>query len=175
MVIANKSIVKLFQLQKDIKMAIAQAKGKKTLLTKCTALVPLTSFISLTDPTFTQNPVPVMSLDGQVKCMSKGAETQDYPACVKLKNAWDGFLIAKKAMGSIQKYENRGVPFSSWLFRIAKSELNQSYREKKVKRTVSIDNIKLSEMMASCSLNKGSNTPPLASNAAAYKMVSSVP
>ena len=30
-------------------------------------------------------------------------------------------------------------------------------------------------MIASFSPNKGSNTPPLASNAAAYKMVSSVP
>ena len=29
-----------------------------------------------------------------------------------------------KAMGSIQKYENRGVPFSSWLFRIAKKKRN---------------------------------------------------
>jgi len=32
-----------------------------------------------------------------------------------------------------------------------------------------------SEMMASFSSNSGSNTPPLASNAAAYKIVSSVP
>ena len=32
-----------------------------------------------------------------------------------------------------------------------------------------------SEMMASFSSNSGSNTPPLASKAAAYRMVSSVP
>ena len=56
-------------------------------------------------------------------------------------------MVFMKALLNIKKYEYRGLPFSSWLFRIAKSELNQSYREKKVKRTVSLDNIKLSEMM----------------------------
>ena len=56
-------------------------------------------------------------------------------------------MVFMKALINIKKFEYRGLPFSSWLFRIAKSELNQSYREKKVKRTVSIDKIKLSEMM----------------------------
>ena len=32
-----------------------------------------------------------------------------------------------------------------------------------------------SEMIASCSSNSGSNTPPLASKAAAYRIVSSMP
>lgn len=52
-----------------------------------------------------------------------------------------------KAMVSIQKYENRGVPFSSWLFRIAKSELYQSFRDKKAQRTVSIDSVTLKQVM----------------------------
>ncbi len=36
-----------------------------------------------------------------------------------------------KAMIYLQKYEFKGVPFVSWLYRIAKSELYQSFREKK--------------------------------------------
>jgi len=46
-----------------------------------------------------------------------------------------------KALASLPKYEYRGVPFSSWLFRIAKSELYQSFRDKKAQRTVSIDSV----------------------------------
>lgn len=46
-----------------------------------------------------------------------------------------------KALASLPKYEFRGVPFSSWLFRIAKSELYQSFRDKKAQRTVSLDSV----------------------------------
>ncbi len=47
-----------------------------------------------------------------------------------------------KALGAIHKFEFRGVPFSSWLFRIAKSELYQSFRDKKSTNTVNIENVK---------------------------------
>ena len=46
-----------------------------------------------------------------------------------------------KAITNLSKYEYRGLPFSSWLFRIAKSEVYQSFRDQKVKRTVSIDKV----------------------------------
>ena len=46
-----------------------------------------------------------------------------------------------KALTNLHRYEFRGVPFSSWLFRIAKSELYQSFRDKKARRTVSIDKV----------------------------------
>jgi RNA polymerase sigma-70 factor (ECF subfamily) len=44
-----------------------------------------------------------------------------------------------KALGALNKFEFRGVPISSWLFRIAKSELYQSFRDKKANRTINID------------------------------------
>lgn len=44
-----------------------------------------------------------------------------------------------KALNNIHKYEYRGVPFASWLYRIAKSELYQSFRDKKANRTVNVD------------------------------------
>ena len=46
-----------------------------------------------------------------------------------------------KALKNLHKYEFRGVPFGSWLYRIAKSELYQSFRDKKARRTVSIDKV----------------------------------
>jgi len=52
-----------------------------------------------------------------------------------------------KAMANIQKYEYRGVPFASWLYRIAKSELYQSFRDEKATRTVNVETVSLSDMI----------------------------
>ncbi|NBX80894.1 MAG: sigma-70 family RNA polymerase sigma factor [Flavobacteriales bacterium] len=52
-----------------------------------------------------------------------------------------------KAISNLPKYEFRGVPFSSWLFRIAKSELYQSFRDNKAKRTVSIDSVSIAQII----------------------------
>ncbi len=52
-----------------------------------------------------------------------------------------------KALNNINKYEYRGVPFASWLYRIAKSELYQSFRDKKARRTVNVDTATLSEVI----------------------------
>lgn len=48
-----------------------------------------------------------------------------------------------KALNNLHRYEYRGVPFSSWLYRIAKSELYQSFRDRKAQRTVNIDSFQL--------------------------------
>jgi RNA polymerase sigma-70 factor (ECF subfamily) len=53
-----------------------------------------------------------------------------------------------KAMNSLHRYEYRGLPFSSWLFRIAKSELSQFFRETKVNRTVNVETIQLMEIIS---------------------------
>lgn len=52
-----------------------------------------------------------------------------------------------KAMKNLHKYEYRGVPFSSWLYRIAKSELYQSFRDRKARRTVNVESMHLFEMI----------------------------
>ena len=39
-----------------------------------------------------------------------------------------------KAMLNIKKYEDRGFPFACWLIRIAKNEVNLSFRNKKIMR-----------------------------------------
>lgn len=52
-----------------------------------------------------------------------------------------------KALNNIHKYEYRGVPFASWLYRIAKSELYQSFRDKKANRTVNVDTSSLAQMI----------------------------
>ncbi len=52
-----------------------------------------------------------------------------------------------KALNNLSKYEYRGVPFASWLYRIAKSELYQSFRDKKANRTVNVESIGLYEMI----------------------------
>jgi RNA polymerase sigma-70 factor (ECF subfamily) len=54
--------------------------------------------------------------------------------------------VFMKALNNIQKYEFRGVPFSSWLYRIAKSELYQAFRDKKAERTVNLESFQLFEI-----------------------------
>jgi RNA polymerase sigma-70 factor (ECF subfamily) len=48
-----------------------------------------------------------------------------------------------KALNNLHKYEFKGVPFSSWLFRIAKSEVYQSFRDKKNERIVNIESYQI--------------------------------
>ncbi len=52
-----------------------------------------------------------------------------------------------KALSNLHKYEYRGVPFASWLYRIAKSELYQAFRDRKARRTVNVENMHLFEMI----------------------------
>ncbi len=52
-----------------------------------------------------------------------------------------------KALTNLSRYEFRGVPFSSWLFRIAKSELYQSFRDKQAQRTVKIDSVQIAQVI----------------------------
>jgi RNA polymerase sigma-70 factor (ECF subfamily) len=52
-----------------------------------------------------------------------------------------------KAMNNLHKYEYRGVPFSSWLYRIAKSELYQAFRDRKARKTVNVESMHLFEMI----------------------------
>jgi RNA polymerase sigma-70 factor (ECF subfamily) len=52
-----------------------------------------------------------------------------------------------KAMGAIHKFEYRGLPFSSWLFRIAKSEVYQSYRDKKATNEISLNSFNLPQVV----------------------------
>ena len=55
--------------------------------------------------------------------------------------------VFMKALKNIQKYEFRGLPLSSWLYRIAKSELYQAFRDQKALRTVNLETVHLSEMV----------------------------
>lgn len=52
-----------------------------------------------------------------------------------------------KALNNLHRYEYRGVPFASWLYRIAKSELYQSFRDQKSRRTVNVESMHLFEMV----------------------------
>ncbi|TND06480.1 MAG: RNA polymerase sigma-70 factor, ECF subfamily [Bacteroidetes bacterium] len=52
-----------------------------------------------------------------------------------------------KALTNLHKYEFKGVPFASWLYRIAKSEVYQIFRQQQTQRTVNIERSGLGEMM----------------------------
>jgi RNA polymerase sigma-70 factor (ECF subfamily) len=51
-----------------------------------------------------------------------------------------------KAMANLHKYEDRGFPFSSWLYRIAQNEVSMFFRQQKKNYSVSIDEGRLMDM-----------------------------
>lgn len=57
-----------------------------------------------------------------------------------------------KAMFNIAKYENRGAPFSAWLYRIASNEVNLHFRKSKKMISVEIREKDVKELMSEISL-----------------------
>lgn len=52
-----------------------------------------------------------------------------------------------KALSNIRRYEFRGIPFLSWLYRIGQNELNMAFRAKKAERTVNLEDHHLEEII----------------------------
>ena len=51
-----------------------------------------------------------------------------------------------KAMANLTKYEDRGLPFSSWLHRIAQNEVSMFFRRQKKNYSVPIDENKIQDL-----------------------------
>lgn len=51
-----------------------------------------------------------------------------------------------KALENIRKYKSVGLPFGSWLFRIAINEVNKFFQKNQRKRTISIDEESVKEI-----------------------------
>ena len=52
-----------------------------------------------------------------------------------------------KAMCSLHKYQFKGLPFSSWLYRIAHNEMIEAFRKKKAERVVNVQDEYLKNVM----------------------------
>ena len=59
-----------------------------------------------------------------------------------------------KAMANIKKYEDRGLPFCSWLYRIAQNEVSMFFRASKTTKTVDIDESKFKDICAEANLSR---------------------
>jgi RNA polymerase sigma-70 factor (ECF subfamily) len=55
--------------------------------------------------------------------------------------------VFMQAMIALDKYESRGFPFSSWLYRIALNEINGRYRKNKNQRIINIDDTSIRNVM----------------------------
>lgn len=51
-----------------------------------------------------------------------------------------------QALGSLTKYEDRGLPFKSWLFRIAINEMNSYFRKNSKNQCINMDSEGLEEI-----------------------------
>lgn len=52
-----------------------------------------------------------------------------------------------KALEKLDRYQDRGLPFSSWLYRIAFNELNQHFRENNKDRCLNLESAGVEEIM----------------------------
>lgn len=52
-----------------------------------------------------------------------------------------------KALTNLKKYQSRGLPFGSWLYRIAMSEINNAYKANKANRALNINTVQLNQMI----------------------------
>jgi RNA polymerase sigma-70 factor (ECF subfamily) len=52
-----------------------------------------------------------------------------------------------KAMTSLKNYQFRGLPFASWLYRIARNEMYNMFEKKKINLVVSLDDSDLGDML----------------------------
>ncbi len=52
-----------------------------------------------------------------------------------------------KALSNLHKYQSRGLPFGSWLYRIALSEVNNMYKANKATRALNINTVNLNQMI----------------------------
>lgn len=58
-----------------------------------------------------------------------------------------------KAMANIRKYEDRGLAFSSWLYRIAQNEVNLFFRNEKKTRLVDVNENQLKSLLEEGEMN----------------------
>ena len=63
-----------------------------------------------------------------------------------------------KAMHNIRKYEDRGFPFSAWLYRIASNELNLFFRAQKKMYTVQVEDKHLKSVMLEVNIGEAEKT-----------------
>jgi RNA polymerase sigma-70 factor (ECF subfamily) len=53
-----------------------------------------------------------------------------------------------KALSGLHRYEEKGVPFASWLYRIARNEVYQLFKERKAKRTLNVETVQIAEIIS---------------------------
>lgn len=63
-----------------------------------------------------------------------------------------------KAMSSLDKYENRGLPFCSWLYRIAQNEVNMFFRGNKKDFTIEIEDKQVLHILEEANLGNYMST-----------------
>jgi RNA polymerase sigma-70 factor, ECF subfamily len=73
-----------------------------------------------------------------------------------------------KAMENLKNYSYKGLPFSSWLFRIATNIVIQHFRDNPAQRIISIDDENLDELVFYCETESSEENFVNLSNALSY-------
>jgi|GEM_PF-6163295 len=84
-------------------------------IASCEAMRSLTKGSDYTDPesTISGKSSLKQSVDGKIKCGSAGPETQDYKACLKALNVYNGALVGTAVFTQVQTVKYQGDSFES--------------------------------------------------------------
>lgn len=84
-------------------------------IARCEAMRSLTKGTDFTDSdaTVSGKPSAKKSVDGKIKCVSAGPETQDYKACLKALNIYNGALVGTAVFTQVQTVKFQGDSMES--------------------------------------------------------------
>ena len=63
-----------------------------------------------------------------------------------------------KAVVNLSKYEDRGFPFSSWLYRIAQNEVSMYFRESKKEKAIDVEELQVLQLQEEAKIETSKDT-----------------
>ncbi len=98
------NVYKLDQIQSEL---IQSAHRHRMILKDCTALKSMMNYVDYSNPEHTANEQEIVkkSADGKVICRTSGAETQDFPRCVEMMQAYNAAIVADMGMKAYQEID----------------------------------------------------------------------
>jgi len=147
----------------QLERAVSDINEVRSNLIKCLALATMTTEVDFKDTDHTSKN-ETASADGKLKCVTDGAETQDYPACKHFVYLYTGFLVGQKGLETVQtvNYSSNNLERQEDLMRTATGT---------IKKTMQMQRDSLEDQKKMADTNTAFHGAKGASLFAAYKRI----
>lgn len=100
---------KVKDISKAYTAAIEAGKSMLKVIENCQGFLATTTYEEgIFDDTDYSRQGSKASFDGKIKCITSGGETQDYPGCSKMVNAYDALFVGRKVLDGYQAVDYAG-------------------------------------------------------------------